>query len=474
MKHLRFLRGAAAVSLGAVLSKGIGAVYRVVLASLLGGLGMGLYQMAWPFFFLFLTLTSAGASSALSRLVARERALGRSGRNALFSALKLFALLGGAGALLLILFAPQMSALQGAELALGYAFLAPGVLLGGSLAVLRGYFLGARRMGTAASSEVLETLIKCCFGVFFALSFRGEPQRAAMFALLAVPLSEGAALLVLLFALRGERRTPDLSPRRSPAALLPLVLPVMAAACVLPLSQAVDSVLLPRLLGGGEDAVLSFGLLTGGAFALAALPSSAVRGVAAAAVPSLAALSARGEGRAAFKRALFALGLSLALALPCALALFFGAEKIAALLYPALSSGERARLVSLIRAAAFSALTIAGTDTLASSLAGLGKAGRAALFMLLSVLIKGVLQVLLAPRLGVMGGAIAQNACFLVAFSLDLFYTVRSYHGRKGQYDHDRRSGNARGGALAAGGKLPEGGALRAGARRIARLGKGA
>ena len=46
MKHLRFLRGAAAVSLGAVVSKGIGAVYRIVLASLLSGVGMGLYQMA--------------------------------------------------------------------------------------------------------------------------------------------------------------------------------------------------------------------------------------------------------------------------------------------------------------------------------------------------------------------------------------------------------------------------------------------
>ena len=35
MKHLRFLRGAAAVSLGAVVSKGIGAVYRIALSALL-------------------------------------------------------------------------------------------------------------------------------------------------------------------------------------------------------------------------------------------------------------------------------------------------------------------------------------------------------------------------------------------------------------------------------------------------------
>ena len=129
MKHLRFLRGAAAVSLGAVVSKGIGAVYRIVLASLLSGVGMGLYQMAYPFFCLFLMLTSAGAGPALSRIVARERALGRSGRGALFAGLRLFAGLGGAGGVLLALLAPVLSALQGADLATGYVFLAPAVLL---------------------------------------------------------------------------------------------------------------------------------------------------------------------------------------------------------------------------------------------------------------------------------------------------------------------------------------------------------
>ena len=474
MKHLRFLRGAAAVSLGAVVSKGIGAVYRIALSALLPALGMGLYQMAWPFFCLFLTLTSAGAGYALSRTVARERALGRSGRGALLAGLRLFALLGGAGGALLFVFAPALGALQGASLASAYRILAPAVVLGGALSVLRGYFQGARRMGTSALSEVFETLVKAGLGVFLVLCFRGEAHASALAALGAVVLSEGAALLYLALSLRGERKVPDLMPRQSASFLLPAVLPVMASACILPLSQALDSVLLPRLLGGGEGAVLSFGLLTGGAFALAALPASAARGLAAAAVPSLAALSARGEARAAKKRALFALGAALLAVLPCALCLFFFAGRIAHILYPALAEGERALLRSLIRATAFTSLAVAGTDTLASSLTGLGKASRAACAMLLAAALKVVLQAVLVPRMGVMGGAIALNACFWVAFSLDLFYTVRSHHRRRAQYDHDHRSGNARGGALAAGGQLPEGGALRAGARRIARVGSGA
>ena len=228
MKHLRFLRGAAAVSLGAVVSKGIGAVYRIALSALLPALGMGLYQMAWPFFCLFLTLTSAGAGYALSRTVARERALGRSGRGALLAGLRLFALLGGAGGALLFVFAPALGALQGASLASAYRILAPAVVLGGALSVLRGYFQGARRMGTSALSEVFETLVKAGIGVFLVLCFRGEAHASALAALGAVVLSEGAALLYLVLSLRGERKVPDLMPRQSASFLLPAVLPVMA------------------------------------------------------------------------------------------------------------------------------------------------------------------------------------------------------------------------------------------------------
>ena len=200
MKHLRYLRGAAALTLGAAASKIVGAFYRVALTSLLGGAGMGLYQLAWPFFALFLTLTSAGASSSVSRLVARERALGGNGKNVFFAGVRLFALLGGAGALLLALFSRRIAALQGAETAAGYLLLAPAVLIGGVLAAFRGYFLGLRRMAPAALSEVLETLIKCGLGVFFALVFRGDAARAAIYALFAVALSEGAALAFLALA----------------------------------------------------------------------------------------------------------------------------------------------------------------------------------------------------------------------------------------------------------------------------------
>ena len=45
-----FLRGALVLSVAGALSKILGAIYRIPLARLLGGEGMGLYQMAYPIY----------------------------------------------------------------------------------------------------------------------------------------------------------------------------------------------------------------------------------------------------------------------------------------------------------------------------------------------------------------------------------------------------------------------------------------
>ena len=77
MKHAKFIKSAAVMTAGFLVAKAIGAFYRISLTGILGGYGIGLYQMAYPLFLLFLTFSSAGIPSALSRVVAAESAHGR-------------------------------------------------------------------------------------------------------------------------------------------------------------------------------------------------------------------------------------------------------------------------------------------------------------------------------------------------------------------------------------------------------------
>ena len=49
MKQQSFLKGAAVIPVGGIVAKILGALYRVPLTNLLGGEGMGLYQMVLRF-----------------------------------------------------------------------------------------------------------------------------------------------------------------------------------------------------------------------------------------------------------------------------------------------------------------------------------------------------------------------------------------------------------------------------------------
>lgn len=444
-----FFRGVAVASAGGLLAKTVGALYRIPLANFLGGYGAGLYQMAYPLFCLMLTFSSSGVPAAISRAVAGERAAGRTGRGVLAAGLKLFAALGAAGALLMCAAAPFAARLQGdAALAPCYAALAPSVFLVALIAVLRGYFQGKSDMAPTAFSELAEQIFKAGFGLLLASRFADDPPGAVRAALFAVTLSEAFALAFLVLRCAGERERGMLDRRACTGAqLFSAAAPVMAAAALLPLSQMADSVIIVRLLSRHTArAVTLYGLFAGSAASLVNLPASVCCGLAAASVPAVSSACARGDEEEGRRRALSAVVLTLCLAAPCAAALFAFAGPVVALLYPSLAAKDAATLVSLLRLSSVSAATLAAVDTLSACLTGMGRAARAAGAMAAAVCVKAALQFLLVsdPALSVGGAAIASNACYLVAFFLDLFYTGKKTR-KKRQYDHDHRTGSGAG-----------------------------
>ena len=67
------IKGASILGVGAFLAKILGAVYRIPLTNLLGGYGIGLYQMIFPVYALLLDFSGAGLPSALSHIIAKEQ-----------------------------------------------------------------------------------------------------------------------------------------------------------------------------------------------------------------------------------------------------------------------------------------------------------------------------------------------------------------------------------------------------------------
>lgn len=455
MKKQSFLKGAAIIAAGGFLAKLIGALYRIPLTNLIGGYGMGLYQMVYPFYCLLLTVSATGIPSSIAKMVAEKRAQGVSGKPVLKSAFLLFLAIGALGTLLMMALSPLLSRAQDcADLKNGYIALAPSVLLVSAISVFRGWFQGENNMLPTALSEVTEQLVKVGFGLLFAYLFRSDVKKAVTYILLSVSISETAAL-ILMFVLFKRVPAPFAGlkdgGRVGMKAVLRLSIPVTLAAALLPLSALLDSVIIVRLLKRyTEDAVTLYGLFSGGAVTIINLPVSVCYGIAAASVPAVSAASAPSEptdapvpappfsadkkenptgdetAKKSRKRMLFALFVTLAVSVPCALGLFFLAGPAARIIFRALSHEESAVLVKLVKILSVSAVFLSCTQTLSACLTGLGKPKYAAISMGIAVTVKTVLNFALVSqrKISVYGAAIAADVCYLVAFAFDLVYNL--------------------------------------------------
>ena len=455
MKQQSFIKGAAVISVGGIIAKILGALYRVPLTNLLGGEGMGVYQMVFPLYCLLLTVSATGIPSGLARLVSRAEARGENSRAILRRSLLLFSAIGLSGTFAMFLLARPMSAAQGeAAAAAAYRMLAPSVLLVSALSCFRGWFQGQNNFVPTAVSEIIEQLVKIAFGLFFAYTYRENTARAVEYTLLAVTLSELAACLCM-FALLPRSRRPLYAERgkENAGSLLRATIPVALAAGVLPLSNILDSILIVRLVGRyAENATALYGLYSGGASTLINLPVSVCYGLAAASVPAVAALYAKGEKSAAEEKICFAVKCTLFLALPAAAFLFLFPAQVSSFIFRSLSAAEGAELASLVRALAFAAVLLSVVQTLSACLTGCGKAKTAAISMALAVTLKLGLEFFLLrmPQISVRGAAYASLACYLFALIFNLVYSIRERKNRQRLYGGALKFALISAGAMAA------------------------
>lgn len=428
MKKKDFIKGAAWIAVGGFVSKLLGALYRIPLTNLIGGYGIGLYQMIYPFYCLLLTVSATGIPSSVSAITASEITKGESARNVLAPALKTFALIGALGAIIMILLAPSLSKAQGESALIGgYISLAPSVFFVSAIAVFRGSLQGQGDMRPTAVSEILEQLVKVSVGLLLAYLYRGNITKSVTALLFAVTVSEIFACLYI-FLKHKRVHAPSLfknqGGRVAVKEILKTSLFVTLTSALLPFSNMLESVALPRLMNGyTAEAVSLYGLYAGGAVTVVGLPVSLCYGIVAVAVPSVAS-APTSERR---KRIFYALGLTLLVSIPCSLCLYFFAPTAVEIIYRALSVTEKQTLIKLVRALAPSAITLSSLQTLSACLTAQGKPRLGSLSMLLGITAKISLEIFLVakPEFSIFGAAIAANACYALVFLLNIIFNLR-------------------------------------------------
>ncbi len=296
------------LTVAGIVVKILGGLNRIFLSRLLGGEGIGLYQMAYPVYILLLSIIGAGIPIAVSIMIAEEAAKGHySGVRRIFHVTLAFmtvvavvcglALPFGAHGLV------EMGIVRDSRAFPALAVLAPALSLSVIACCFRGYFQGLQLMTPTALSQMADQFVRVCTMLVLAwiLLPKGLEWAAAGAAFGAVPgAAAGLVLIAFLYYRHSRHPMPDddgvfviQSPRRIIRRLIVLAVPVAAANMLLPAVASIDLFIVPlRLEAAGystHQATALYGYLTGMANGLVQLPAILTIALATSLVPAVSA-----------------------------------------------------------------------------------------------------------------------------------------------------------------------------------------
>ena len=356
----KFLHGAMILTLAGLVVKIIGSVNRILLSRLLGGEGIGLYQMAYPVYLLLLAISSAGIPVAISIVVSRYLAKDDVGnvRRVFHLSLRLMSLLGLVLALALVLAAGWLvdsGVIKDGRAYYSLVALAPAVFFGTVLASFRGLFQGHQLMTPPAVSQILEQFIRVVTMVVLAyvLLPYGLEYAAAGAAFGAVPGSLMGMVVLGCFYRYYRKRwlaeaelrpcREELSSSKLVKELLLLALPVSCANVLVPVTNSIDVLLVPGyLIESGftvEQATTLFGYLAGMAQPLLLLATIPTMSLATSLVPAIAEAYTLKQTDIITAKATTAMKLCCLITVPAAVGMAVLAEPISLLLYGTAKAG---------------------------------------------------------------------------------------------------------------------------------------
>ncbi|MCH5351390.1 MAG: polysaccharide biosynthesis protein [Clostridiales bacterium] len=428
-----FGRGAVALAVISIISKLLGALYRVPLTNILGAEGMGLYQTVFPVFTVLLMICGGGMTGAVSRTVAKYYARGKNAevKDIFFAAsvpLFVFSVVAATAVMLLRRIISELQGVPSASIA--YLALTPSLIFCSIISVFRGVFQGRSMMMPSGISQLIEQTVKLSLGLLLGkLMLPRGVEYAVMGALLGVTVSEVVAFIYLLVRYivynksRGDYHSEgeDKTPRRELIKeIMRFSLPVTLGMLIIPMTQVFDSsVVVNMLVRGGMErgrATALFGVFVGPVGTLINMPVVLLSALSAALLPSLTAHIERGERELIKSVGETALTYTLIIALPVAAAFMFFPKQICALLYGAGLSAEEIDISSrLLSIEAVSVIYVGVISYTTAVMQSHGRATKPAVNLLIGGAVKIALTFLLIPRLGIYGAAVASVSCYAVA-----------------------------------------------------------
>ncbi len=458
MKNKTFIHGAAILIICNLIGKVLGAIYRIPLAGIVGGVGMGEYQLAFPLYCLILTVSTSGIPVAISKLVAEFNTQNRykDSKRLLRISLLLLSVISIIGAGLIVVGAKLIAGLQGNPNAyICYYGIAPAIVFVGVLSVLRGYFQGNLIMFPTAVSSLIEQLFKMIFGLLFATRLASfGVEYAVLGALAGISLSELIACLFLLVCyvvyskkkkISGDEE--EYSRRFITKRLFSLSVPITLGGLISPITAMVDSLLVINLLMftgfASSSATMLLGLQSGVVEPLINLPVVIAVSISTAMLPSLSSLQAKAKLNAdvaddnsnfQIKNLIeksYQITLSISIAFAICFVIF--GKQILSFLYGRSFDPQEINIATkLLFLGSINVVLLSLVQVTAGALQALGKPKQPVIALAIGCVIKIGLDVALIsiPAVGIMGAVIAGGVCYFVVLSIN-YNKVKKLTGAK-------------------------------------------
>lgn len=465
-KSRSFVTSAAILGAASLISKLLGAIYRIPYQNIVGDVGLAAYNKVYPLYSILLIIATAGFPLAVSKIVSERLTLGdkAGARRVLITSIYVLSISGIFFFMLLFFGADFIARLMGnAELSIVIKSVSFALLLVPVMAAVRGYYQGHQYMIPTAYSQVVEQIIRVITILFLSYYFMeygyGIYYAAAGATFGAVTGGIFAFIVLLLFWKKTNKITDEIvsesvnvyiEERESTRVLVEKILyysiPIALGSIFLPLLGLVDSFTVSNIL---RQVILKseylfaiyikgqnltqfteywFGIFSRGQ-ALVQFAAFFAAALSIALVPAISEGKIKNDLNLVNRSSELALKLTLIISLPATIGLIILARPINIMLYKDAVGSVTIAIYALV--IIFSTLYV----TSAGILQGLGRVMVPAKNLFIGIIIKIILNIVLVYYYGINGAVVATIYAYIVASSLNLLALKKNINIRLGFKD---------------------------------------
>lgn len=441
-----FFSGVAALTVANLMVKLVGLIFKVVLINVVGSEGAGYYNSAYEIYAYLYVISTSGLPVALSMMVSRSRARGRlkESRKIFDVAMLVFIGIGVVFASIMALMSKNLAEfIKAPETSLCIIAIAPTMLFICVSSCLRGYFQGYQIMAPTAISQLIEAISKVAIGASLAVwaIYKGYPIHVvASFAVLGVTIGVFLGMVFLYirrFFFKEKRynqyyiETLEITEHTRSAKklikeLFAIAIPITISSSVLSLTTIIDTLMVQRELlknlGNLSLVHTYYGDYTTLVISMTNLPTILLYPIANALVPLITSARELKDKQRENRMRAFSMRVIVLIAIPCALGMSVFSREILSLMFKQSSVDNASSWLSV------SAISIIFLGIIAITNAYLNSAGmqsKPIISMVVGAVVKLLGNAILLPQIGMIGASISTVMCYLVAASLNVYFTLK-------------------------------------------------